>query len=1317
MGLCLAGTITCVLTPDHAAYCVCICLQVLSVDAACTAAAAAVPAVLMSTAALSTGQLYSSTADPATAQLLLTALLQTSAASAATLQSAAVTSAPVEDTSVPNAAAAAAGPGSSSGHNSVWQQQAVSVAQQLLAPTAQAAAQWSPSWQCEAATHALLAAAATGSSSACSTSSSSTAAAITGAGAGCAATGGGMDSAAGTAALAAQDDWRLSQATAVLRQFAAACSAQRSTACPAGGDATGALSCMQLDDAAVFSYLHAMAQLQSVLQVRPHAVVDFMRQHSSGSGSSGSSSGCSSSGSSGSSSGCSSGGEGLAMHASTGLVAAVFALKQLSSSPLLPSELLAPLAKTSVELRMAQAAAASSDQQQQQQQQDLEEEWSGPSGQHAVARASHGLTSLLLSGDPQLRLHAAAAWVQACTSSSSRHCNCGAACATFVPAVRLLLQQQGQHPLSSLLPAWQAVAQIASHLLLQPSPATTAQQASPTTAVSSNTQAVAQVVQLLVQQLSAMQQPDGQVCLTPDAAERVLLLQLLLAHILSQALQRQDQQQQQDAKQKQEAEQAAGSRSEQPAPTSQQQQQQLLSKPLLQQLTPSLLATLQALLPLLQQEQQGSVGEQRLGGAYSVSSPSDESPGRQEGPGGYPNYQSLLSPPGAVSTWGISSSCCGTFLGSSSRGSSSSGEPQGSAWLLDPYLQGGRAGTRLLQALPVQLAAACVDTAHCLLRYGLVQAVNACGTAAAAAGGTAGPASATPVKAAAAAGGGAAWRAVLCHAMDVPALRPVGRLSKQLLLEVSGSASLYKEARAAHLLSRRSAALMEVLNLKNALCSQQQQQQQQEEQRQQVPLQAGPQQQQQQQQVMEQVYAVVSGLQGSWQQQSAVAAALAQLLSVAESQPVCWAQFCCLSSSSGAVSSSAAGVGGEEGVAAAHVVLPLLLQLALQCQIPQLGLVAVKLFNAALSGVVKGSSKSKSSSNSSSSSSKGKPAGGASKGSSNKAASAGKSSSHGSSSRHGGSDKSRVPSLGLDWLLAQQQQQQQQQQGMGEESAPYGGPAPSLLSVFIDGCVVGWPEPQERKEAAKTPVLLHNALGVTSDTAAQSLLLQSVLAAVPAAAPAAGAASLPLFSAAGQLLKTSSTLKDTTSSSSSSADSRPGAVDPIAAPGSAGNSSRGGKGTAKAAKEGQELWQCVSSTAGELFATTAAAAAAMAAQPCGLAYQQLQELTELQHPSSSSSSSGVVGYWLELSECDVAGGRLIRKAPSSAVRLDSIAAELKFGDKQVCLGIGVFGDKQFEDRLARGISSSRVSGQVHGTYSCKSTLVQDKQDTARRPVT
>jgi hypothetical protein len=249
-------------------------------------------------------------------------------------------------------------------------------------------------------------------------------------------------------------------------------------------------------------------------------------------------------------------------------------------------------------------------------------------------------------------------------------------------------------------------------------------------------------------------------------------------------------------------------------------------------------------------------------------------------------------------------------------------------------------------------------------------------------------------------------------------------------------------------------------------------------------------------------------------------------------------------------------------------------------------------------------------------------------------------------------------------------------------------------------------------------VLLHNALGVTGDTAAQSLLLQSVLAAALAAAPAAGAASLPLFSAAGQLLKTSSTLKDTSSSSSSSsAGSRPGTVGPLAAPGSAGNSSRGGKGTAKAAKEGQELWQCVSSTAGELFATAAAAAAAMAAHPCGLAYQQLQELTELQHPSSSSSSSGVVGYWLELSECDVAGGRLIRKAPSSAVRLDSIAAELKFGDKQVCLGIGVFGDKQFEDRLARGISSSRVSGQVHGTYSCKSTLVQDKQDTARRPVT
>jgi hypothetical protein len=1007
---------------------------------------------------------------------------------------------------------------------------------------------------------------------------------------------------------------------------------------------------VQLDDAAVFSYLHAMGQLQSILHVRPRAVVDFMRQHSNPSSSS-------------------SGGEGLAQHASMGLVAAVFALKQLSSSPLLPTDLLAPLAKTSVELWMAQAAAAASHPQQQQQQ---EEEGSGLSGQHAVARASHGLTSLLLSSDPQLRLHVAAAWVQACTSSSCSDCSdSSAVSATFVPVVRLLLQQQEQLPLSFLLPAWQAVAQIASHLLLQPLATAATQQASPTAAHSSNTQAVAQVVQLLVQQLSAMQQPDGQVCLTPDAAERALLLQLLLAHILSQDLQQQDQQQaqqgvqqqQHDVKQKPEAELPSASYSEQPAPTSQQQQQllaQLLSKPLLQQLTEFLLATLQALLPLLQQEQQGSVAEQRPGGAYSVSSPSDEAPTRQEGPGGYLNYQSLLSPSAAVSTWGLSSSCCGTFLGSSSSSISSRGEPQGSSWLLDPYLQGGRAGTRLLQALPVQLAAACVDTAHCLLQYGLVQAVNAPATAGpaalAAAGTEPSPASATSAKAAAD-GGGAAWRAMLCHAMDVPALRPVRRLSKQLLLEVCGSASLYKEARAAHLISRRTATLLETLNL-NTLSSLQQQQQQEKEGGWQAPLQVGPSQ-QQQQQVMEQVCAVVSGLQGSWQQQSAVAAALGQLLSVAESQPVCWAQLCYLSSSS----NSNVGMVQGEGLASAHAVLPLLLQLALQCQLPQLSLVAVKLFNAALSGVVKGSSKSKTTSSSSSSTAK--PAGGASKSgsSSSKAATAGKSSSHGSSSsRH--SDKSRSPSLGLDWLLAQQQRQQQQ--GMGEEGLSYGCTAPSLLSVFIDRCVVGWPEPQERKEAAKTLVLLHNALGVTSDTAAQSRLLQSVLAAVPAA----GAASLPLFSAAGQLLKTSSTLKDTSSSSSSSSGSKRMQIDSAGSLGSSADSkgSRSGKGTAAAAAtEGQQLWQCVSSTAGKLFATAAAAAAAMAAHPCGLAYQQLQELTELQHPSSSSSSSsGGVGYWLELSECDVAGGRLNRKPPSSPVRLDSIAAELKFGDKQVC---------------------------------------------------
>jgi hypothetical protein len=85
-----------------------------------------------------------------------------------------------------------------------------------------------------------------------------------------------------------------------------------------------------------------------------------------------------------------------------------------------------------------------------------------------------------------------------------------------------------------------------------------------------------------------------------------------------------------------------------------------------------------------------------------------------------------------------------------------------------------------------------------------------------------------------------------------------------------------------------------------------------------------------------------------------------------------------------------------------------------------------------------------------------------------------------------------------------------------------------------------------------------------------------------------------------------------------------------------------------------------------------------------LAYLILQQLLELRHPGSSSSSSSSgggggssglpVGFWLEAPcAADVAGGarleykRLTRSSSSSSntVRLDSIATEVAFGDRQV----------------------------------------------------
>jgi hypothetical protein len=174
-------------------------------------------------------------------------------------------------------------------------------------------------------------------------------------------------------------------------------------------------------------------------------------------------------------------------------------------------------------------------------------------------------------------------------------------------------------------------------------------------------------------------------------------------------------------------------------------------------------------------------------------------------------------------------------------------------------------------------------------------------------------------------------------------------------------------------------------------------------------------------------------------------------------------------------------------------------------------------------------------------------------------------------------------------------------------------------------------------------VLLYKAWGAAGDAAAQQALLRAVLQAVPAAGPAAGAASLQLFYAANQLLKAishnSSSSSSNSSSSSSSTPPPPGA---------------------------DMADDAVAATSGQLFTVAAAAAAALAAHPCAVAYQQLQQLMELQGPgTSSSSSSGAVGYWLELSPCDVASGGVHRKPPNTAIRLDGVAAEVRFGDKQV----------------------------------------------------
>jgi hypothetical protein len=1169
--------------------------------------------------------------SPASSQLLLNSLLQTGAAAAGTLLGAPATAPGAEEagtittTSIGSSSSSAA-----VGSSGDWQQNALAVARQLLCPDA-AAAGWSPSWQCQTAAHALLATAVG------SATHAETAAGVVDAAAGGSSEG---SSEGFSAALTLQDSWKLSQAAGVLEQFCKACTDLGTCTPDDAGVAGGAGP--QLCDAAVFEFLHAMAQVQSVLQVRPADVASFMRQHRNG----GKRSGCVSE---------------LAACASTGLGPAMFALKQLSSSILLPADMLAPLAKTCMELWVANATAALQPADSQQQQQPQEQE---PALQAAASMAVQGMAGLLFSSDPQLRMHAAAAWKQACCSSgsgsdsgSSRSSSThqGLQCAVFVGVAKVLLQQQ--QPCIQLLPAYQAVAEVAPHLL------TSAAAEGQTQASSSGLQAVASVVKLLAQQAIAQSQQQvesdasagTQHRVQPTTSECTLLQLLLLSHILAHPWQLQHQQQQHDDTKKpsqQQQQQGAAHSSTAEATAAKHRPpplcKQLLPQQLLGPLSISLLATLQALVPLLQQQEgrEGPAGVgQQLQGAYTVAAGDGA---QQAGPGGFPNYQALLSPPAGVAVWGVSASCCtalwGMQGGSSSSGvaSSSSSSSSVADWLLDPYHQGDQQGTRLLQGLPLQLTAAVVDLAHTLLRYGLLQAVGRM------------PASHLLLSSSSSqeGAGAGAWAGVLCHVMDVKALLPIRRLAKQLLVDLAGSSTRYKEVRSVHLLSKHTSALLHVL-----LPPQLQQTQQGWQGTVQGSLAAPG--------VLGVVRAGVAALQGSWRQQCAAAAALANILSVADSQPVAWAEVCSSSSSIGFsggssgcdVAAASAGPASLDGV---PVLLPLLLQLAMDCRPAQLCVTAVKLFNAALSGLVKASSSTSSSSSTSKSSNKSKPGSKAAA-----ATSAGQQQAKpgsggdkgleiaaaGSSSGCGKEAAVSKLQLDLSWLLLPQQQQQE-----GSSSCTH------LLSAFIERCVVGWPEAKERKEAAKTLVLLHRALGVMCSTAGQAAVLQAVLQAVPAAGPAAGTGSLQLFNAANQLLKSTGQGSGPVSVPTDAGPS------PHVQPQAQQPHQRQSVGV-DSEQQQQQLWQVVGNTAGELFTTAAAAAAALAAHPCGLAYQQLQELLEFQPPTSSSSSGGgTVGYWLELSGCDVVNGRLERKPPSGAVRLDSITAELKYGDKQVgCL--------------------------------------------------
>jgi hypothetical protein len=163
--------------------------------------------------------------------------------------------------------------------------------------------------------------------------------------------------------------------------------------------------------------------------------------------------------------------------------------------------------------------------------------------------------------------------------------------------------------------------------------------------------------------------------------------------------------------------------------------------------------------------------------------------------------------------------------------------------------------------------------------------------------------------------------------------------------------------------------------------------------------------------------------------------------------------------------------------------------------------------------------------------------------------------------------------------------------------------------------------------------------------------VQLVLGLLPAAGAAAGAASLQLFATAAHLIKATPA-----AAAAAAAANRPGISSSIA------------------------YWQdAVAGSAHQLFSTALAAADALAVHPYAAAYQQLQQLLELEPIGSSSSSGGVAKHWLELSAADVfaaAAGRPAKRGPSSSSRLANMAAELKFGDRQVrccamCLAVAV----------------------------------------------